>query len=183
MFHITKESSVEIIEKKSKFITRSMIVSTEEQAKLHIEEIRKNEKGATHNCYAYRILQNNTVIERKNDDGEPGGTAGSPMLSVLNGEDVVNVLVVTTRYFGGIKLGSGGLVNIYKKGVVEVLKKSLKKTLEILYNRKINFKISETHKIEYLLKKDNITILEKNFNGENVIYTILCSKDFLDKEY
>ena len=181
MFVIINESEIEIIEKKSKFITRSKIISSEDDVDSFLSLIKKEEKGATHNCYAYRILQNNTVIERKNDDGEPGGTAGSPMLSVLIGENIVNVLVVTTRYFGGIKLGSGGLVNTYKKGVVEVIKKSGKEDLKILKESKINFNISQTHKIEYILRKESIQIKEKEFNGEDVVFTILCEEEKLNK--
>ncbi|HPO48993.1 MAG TPA: YigZ family protein [Spirochaetota bacterium] len=179
MFVIENESEIEIIEKKSKFITRSKIVYSEKEVEEHLAAIKKNEKGATHNCYAYRILQRNTIIERKNDDGEPGGTAGSPMLAVLTGENIVNILAITTRYFGGIKLGSGGLVNNYKKGVVEVIKKSGKKELKIQSNYEIKFKISETHRIEYILKKEDVKIYEKKFNGEEVVFKIICE----DKTY
>lgn len=181
MFTITKESQVEIVEKKSKFITRSKNVFSEEEALSYINQIKKSEKGATHNCYAFRILNDDKIIERKNDDGEPGGTAGSPMLAVLTGEELINVLVITTRFFGGIKLGSGGLVNVYKRGVVEVIRVSGKENYKIFKEHEINFNISQTHRIDYILKKENIKVIDKIFNGENVRYMILVEKDNLQR--
>ncbi len=164
MYEISKEINHEIIEKKSKFITRLKKINDELEAKEIIKEITKLEKGATHNCYAYRILEpNNLVIERKNDDGEPNGTAGLPMLSILSQENIINVMAVTTRYFGGIKLGAKGLVNAYKKGVKESLKKINKIKYEEKKIIKIKIPINEVGHLEYLLNKENIKILKKEF--------------------
>ena len=108
----------EIIEKKSRFIATVRPVEKEEEALSFIEEMRKKYWDATHNCYAYVIGERQEVM-RCSDDGEPGGTAGKPMLDVLLGEELYNTAVVVTRYFGGTLLGTGGLVRAYSKAVQE----------------------------------------------------------------
>jgi len=111
------DTKTEFIEKKSRFITYLAHVTSEEEATEFIESIRKKHSDATHNCIAYRLY--NPRIERFSDDGEPSGTAGMPMLEVLKKEDIYDVCVVVTRYFGGILLGAGGLVRAYAKGAAD----------------------------------------------------------------
>ena len=103
--------SAEIIEKKSRFIANLKPVETEEEAITFIEQLKKKYWDTRHNCYAYVIGENNEL--QRFSDGEPGGTAGKPMLEVLLGEEVHNVVVIVTRYFGGVLLGTGGLVRAY----------------------------------------------------------------------
>ena len=112
----TSEFEVE----KSVFITRAKHVESEEEALAFIEEVRGDHKDATHNCTAY-IINTTPEIKRYNDDGEPHGSAGLPMLSVLEKEEATNVCVVVTRYFGGKLLGKGGLVRAYTKGVADTI--------------------------------------------------------------
>ncbi|WP_311531343.1 YigZ family protein [uncultured Anaerococcus sp.] len=113
-----KTSEFEV--KKSVFITRAKHVESEEEALAFIEEVRGDHKDATHNCTAY-IINTTPEIKRYNDDGEPQGSAGLPMLSVLEKEEATNVCVVVTRYFGGKLLGKGGLVRAYTKGVADTI--------------------------------------------------------------
>ncbi len=113
------DACCEFIEKKSRFITYLAHVTSEQEAIDFIESIRKKHSDATHNCIAYRLY--NPRIERFSDDGEPSGTAGMPMLEVLKKEDIYDVCVVVTRYFGGILLGAGGLVRAYAKGAADGL--------------------------------------------------------------
>ena len=123
----------EIIEKKSRFIGRLWPVETEEAALEKIQEMKKKHYDATHNCWAY-IIKDGAV--RFSDDGEPGGTAGMPMLQVLQREGLYNVVCVVTRYFGGILLGAGGLVRAYTKGAkiaVDAAGKSMKRVWSVLY--------------------------------------------------
>ena len=123
----------EFIEKKSRFIGRLWPVETEEAALEKIQEMKKKHYDATHNCWAY-IIKDGTV--RFSDDGEPGGTAGMPMLQVLQREGLYNVVCVVTRYFGGILLGAGGLVRAYTKGAkiaVDAAGKSMKRVWSVLY--------------------------------------------------
>ncbi|SDZ15670.1 uncharacterized protein, YigZ family [Proteiniborus ethanoligenes] len=107
--------SDEIIINKSKFIGYAKPISNEEEAISFINEIKTKHRDATHNVYAY-VYGDNNNIQRYSDDGEPNGTAGVPVLEVIKKEDLRNVVVVVTRYFGGIKLGAGGLVRAYTKG-------------------------------------------------------------------
>ena len=112
----------EFTEKKSRFISHLKCVHSEDEARKFIKEICAKYPDATHNCVAYRIMQ--PRIERFSDDGEPAGTAGMPMLEVMKKEDVYDVCVVVTRYFGGILLGGGGLIRAYGRGVSDALSKS-----------------------------------------------------------
>ena len=123
----------EFVEKKSRFIGRVWPVETEEEALAWIQAMKKQHYDATHNCWAY-IIKDGAV--RFSDDGEPGGTAGMPMLQVLQREGLYNIVCVVTRYFGGILLGAGGLVRAYTKGAkiaVDAAGKSMKRVWTVLY--------------------------------------------------
>ncbi len=129
----TAFGEAEFIEKKSRFIGRIWPVETEEAALEKIQEMKKKHYDATHNCWAY-IIRDGAV--RFSDDGEPGGTAGMPMLQVLQREGLFNVVCVVTRYFGGILLGAGGLVRAYTRGAkiaVDAAGKSIKRVWTVLY--------------------------------------------------
>ena len=123
----------EFIEKKSRFIGRAWLVETEEEALEKIQAMKKQHYDATHNCWAY-VIKDGAM--RFSDDGEPGGTAGNPMMQVLQRENLYNVCCVVTRYFGGILLGAGGLVRAYTKGAkiaVDAAGKSMKRVWSVLY--------------------------------------------------
>ena len=123
----------EFVEKKSRFIGRVWPVETEEEALEKIQEMKKQHYDATHNCWAY-VIKDGPV--RFSDDGEPGGTAGNPMMQVLQRENLYNVVCVVTRYFGGILLGAGGLVRAYTKGAkvaIDAAGKSMKRVWSVLY--------------------------------------------------
>ena len=123
----------EFIEKKSRFIGRVWPVETEEEAIQKIQEMKRQHYDATHNCWAY-VIRGGAV--RFSDDGEPGGTAGMPMLQVLQREQLNNLVCVVTRYFGGVLLGAGGLVRAYTKGAkiaVDAAGKSIKRVWTVLY--------------------------------------------------
>ena len=123
----------EFIEKKSRFIGRAWPVETEEEALEKIAAMKKPHYDATHNCWAYIIRDGGM---RFSDDGEPGGTAGNPMMQVLQREQIYNVVCVVTRYFGGILLGAGGLVRAYTKGAkiaIDAAGKSMKRVWTGLY--------------------------------------------------
>ncbi len=111
--------TIEIVEKKSKFIGYLFECKNTDDVSQALEELRKEHKKATHICYAYSL--SNPFLEKTVDDGEPGGTAGRPILSVIQKKGVTNACVFVVRYFGGIKLGAGGLVRMYTKTTSEVL--------------------------------------------------------------
>ena len=123
----------EFIEKKSRFIGRVWLVETEAEALDKIQEMKKQHYDATHNCWAY-VIKDGPM--RFSDDGEPGGTAGNPMMQVLQRENLYNVVCVVTRYFGGVLLGAGGLVRAYTKGAkiaIDAAGKSMKRVWTVLY--------------------------------------------------
>ena len=123
LYTIVRDYQHEIIIEKSRFICTLKKVSTEEEAQDFIKETRKKYWDATHNCSAY-IVGENTAAQRSNDDGEPSGTAGLPMLEVLRKNNLHNVAAVVTRYFGGVKLGAGGLIRAYTNSVAEAVEKA-----------------------------------------------------------
>ena len=123
----------DFVEKKSRFIGRVWPVETEEEALARIAEMKKQHYDATHNCWAY-VIRDGAV--RFSDDGEPGGTAGMPMVQVLQKEQLYNIVCVVTRYFGGTLLGAGGLVRAYTKGAkiaVDAAGKSMKRVWSVIY--------------------------------------------------
>lgn len=123
-YTISNNSEAEIIEKKSKFIAHVFYVESIEEAEKYLKATRKKYHDARHNCFAYAIETiDGGIAVKYNDDGEPAGTAGSPILKILLEKGITNVLVVVTRYFGGILLGTGGLVRAYTKATLEALNK------------------------------------------------------------
>ncbi len=159
---------------KSIFITTAKHVESEEEAIEFIEEIREKYKDATHNCTAY-IINETPVIKRYNDDGEPQGSAGLPMLSVLEKEEVTNVAVVVTRYFGGKLLGKGGLVRAYTKGVADTVGPNA------LYKRdyfRVELILSYTilGQIENYLNEEKYKVIDKTYTDE-VRFEIYVRKD------
>lgn len=165
-------SEGEIIEKKSRFIATVRLVESEEEALAFIEEMRKKYWNATHNCYAYVIGERRDLV-RCSDDGEPGGTAGRPMLDVLLGENLYNTAVVVTRYFGGTLLGTGGLVRAYSRAVQEGLAQS--DIIEKIYGAilQIETDYNGLGKIQYLIGEKKIPVLESEYTDKVVLRIIL----------
>ena len=162
---VLEESQTLLIEKKSKFISHVKPVDNEEDALKYLAEMRSKYSDAKHNVYAYVIDENN--IFRYSDDGEPSGTAGMPVLDTIRKEGLVDVIVVVTRYFGGVLLGTGGLVRAYTEAAKQGLKAAeimeLKKTKKIVFE----FSYELKDKILFYLKKEEYEDKEI-FYGENV---------------
>jgi len=172
MFKTIKEnSSAEVVEKKSKFIANIFYVESREEAENTIKEANKKYHDARHNCYAYRIVTEQGIIEKSSDDGEPSGTAGGPMLNILSKNNLGNVLVIITRYFGGILLGTGGLVKAYSSACILGLENAgiIEKNIADLYKIEINY--TDVDKFKYFAKNNNIIILKEEYL-ENVIFEI-----------
>ena len=152
----------ELIEKKSRFIATVKPVDSEEEALEFIAAIKKKYWNARHNCFAF-VIGERQEIQRCSDDGEPQGTAGRPMLDVLLGEDVHNVAVVVTRYFGGILLGTGGLVRAYSRSVQLGLEAStiIEKTKGSRITIQTDY--NEVGKLQYLLGQRGIPIVDSQY--------------------
>lgn len=164
----------EIVIKNSRFITKLIKLSNPSDINKYIEETKKEYPKATHYCYAYRSAN----YQKSSDDGEPGGTAGMPMLNILEKEDIINVLAITIRYFGGIKLGAGGLVRTYAKSVREAIKEDNLQELVEGYIIEINTTYENQKDLEYLLK--NNKIISKDYSTL-VKYTIEIEKETLEQ--
>lgn len=173
-----EEASAEIIEKKSRFIAYLKPVNTEEEATAFIDSIKKMNWDARHNCSAVVIGKNNE-FSRCSDDGEPSGTAGKPMLEVLMKEGVHNMAAVVTRYFGGVLLGTGGLVRAYQKSVKEALAQA--KIMEKYegYMLIIRTDYNGLGKIQYLAAQQGIFSLETRY-GEQVILKMMAKSEDTD---
>ncbi len=152
----------EMIINKSRFIGYSKPIESEEEAIEFIEEIKTKHKDATHNVFAY-VVGEDSIIQRYSDDGEPNGTAGIPIIEILKKEELRNTVVVVTRYFGGIKLGVGGLVRAYIKGAKLGLDES--QIVEKILHNKLKFKIDYT-----LYGKVENELMAKNYTVDSVEY-------------
>lgn len=162
---IKDNAEAEIVEKKSRFIAHISYVENEDEALEFVEKIKKQYWDARHNCFAYRIWRDkNPVSERCSDDGEPSMTAGMPMLEVLKGAQVLNVVAVVTRYFGGTLLGTGGLVRAYSKAVKEGLENAGTATKKLLTEIAVETDYVYSPKIQY-------EINSKGYQISNSIYT------------
>ena len=169
----------EIIEKKSRFIATVRLVETEEEALAFIEEMKKKYWNATHNCFAYVIGERRECV-RCSDDGEPSGTAGAPMLNILQKNGYVNVLIVVTRYFGGILLGTGGLVRAYSDSLTLAIEKSIKIEKRLGSQLEVIVDYSELDNFKYYCRNNKINIIESTFE-EKIICKIEMENDKKEK--
>lgn len=171
---IKNNKETELIIKNSKFITNIFKLNEEKDIEKNLNIIKNKYNDANHNCYAY-IYEN---IKKCSDDGEPSGTAGIPMLQVLEKKDLSNLLVIVTRYFGGIKLGAPGLVRAYTNSVTNAINNN--ELIELIKGKNIDiiFSYDNIKKIDYLLKDK--TILNKEFK-DYIKYNLNIDNDLLTK--
>ena len=179
---IEKENSAEIVEKKSRFIANIYNVESKEEAEEKIKQIKKKYYDAKHHCFAFSIIEENGITQKSSDDGEPSGTAGAPILNIIKSNNLQNVVIIVTRYFGGILLGTGGLTRAYSEAAGKVVEQSeliqkepgMEVELEIAYN--------DNEKFKYYCQKNNINIIKIEYT-ENILYKIeLNEKVLLKKE-
>ena len=168
---VYRGGSGEIIEKKSRFIANVKSVETVEEAQAYIEEMRKKYWDARHNCSAFSV-GTERVITRCSDDGEPGGTAGKPILEVISGSGIHNIVVVVTRYFGGTLLGTGGLVRAYSSSAQAGIRASV--IITRIRGLKLNIKTDYNGlgKVQYILGQRGIKLVDRIYT-ENVELSVL----------
>ena len=174
-FSIKRDFENEIIIEKSRFIATAKRVFNEDEAKNFVLSVKSKYSDATHNCYAY-VADENGFYVKFSDDGEPQGTAGLPMLEAIKGRNLFNTAVVVTRYFGGIKLGTGGLARAYGDSVLEVINKA--GTVENVYSAivKANVNFSLYPIVLKYLKGQKSNILNTDFDGDGAILTFAIPK-------
>lgn len=175
MISVKEYTTHTIMIKKSEFVCHLIPCSDIDKAKDFIEQY--SDPTATHNCVAYII----GAHERANDDGEPSQTAGMPMLNVLKMQNLTNIIAIVTRYFGGIKLGAGGLTRAYTQSVAETLKVAeiVEKELVDLYQISVDY--TYTRKIEHLIKQQNIKCISIDYNEKVDYCCYLRNKNFLNQ--
>lgn len=173
-----KNTSSEITINKSNFIGHIARTESEDEAKAFVATIKEKYKDATHNCSAY-IIGESALIQRADDDGEPSGTAGVPMLEVLKREDLYNTTVVVTRYFGGVKLGAGGLIRAYAKSTSEVVKAAGKVYLVMMNPVTLVVDYTFTNSIEHYFENNDIQIKDTEYT-DKVTYHFYVETDKKD---
>ena len=174
---LEKNTTAEIIEKKSRFIANLFYVETPQEAEDKIKQVKKKYYDAKHNCFAYITLKGNEIQKKCSDDGEPSGTAGAPMLEILEKQSIYNVVVIVTRYFGGILLGTGGLVRSYSDSLKEAIKKSTLVEQEPGYEAEIKLPYADFEKFKYYCNKNNINIINSEYSD-----FIICKIEVNDAE-
>ena len=157
---ITQNTTYELTEKKSKFISNLIYIQNKEEAENKIKEYKKKYFDARHNCIAYRVIEKERLIERSSDDGEPSGTAGAPMLNILQKNNLVNVLIIVTRYFGGILLGTGGLVRSYSSSLQKAIEESAKEKKCLGVEMQVEVEYQNFESFKYYCKINNIEVVE-----------------------
>jgi len=181
---IKREVISEIVVRKSRFIAYIHPVITKESAEKYLVKIREEYKDATHHCYAYVIFGDVGEISRSNDDGEPSGTAGKPILNVLKGNDLSNAICVVVRYFGGTKLGVGGLTHAYADAAKLAMEKADIVTCFLTGTVKLVFSYETTGAVERLFSSFDVTVNERQFGEKNeAVCSIRLSRldEFLDQ--
>lgn len=179
---IKDKNIAEIVEKKSKFIAQVFYIESKEEAEDIIFEMKKEYYDARHNCYAYSVFntEKNEVYTKYSDDGEPSGTAGVPILSVINGNNLVNVLIIVTRYFGGILLGTGGLVRAYKEAAEKVIDVSKLYRFIKGYEIKILLDYNKWDNFTYYCKINGINIISAEYFEKIECIFEISNENFVD---
>lgn len=177
---IKENVSSEYVEKKSKFIANLFYVESIKEAEQIIKETNKKYFDARHNCVAYRIVENGQIVEKASDNGEPSGTAGAPMLNILQKNNLANVLIIVTRYFGGILLGTGGLVRAYSTSLVQAIDKSTQIEKCLGQELKVTLDYNEFEIFKYYCKNNKINIAQLEY-GEKIICKIEAREETKQK--
>ena len=180
---IEKNVTAEVVDKKSKFIANFIYVDDVIKAEQLIKETRKKYFDARHNCIAYRIIENDQIIEKSSDDGEPSGTAGAPMLNILQKNNLCNILVVVTRYFGGVLLGTGGLIRAYTNAAKDALSACRIGELTEGVHAFLDVDYNYVGKVQYICAQNDITIVNTEY-ADGVTFELMmenAARNVLEK--
>lgn len=177
---IENEVTNTLVIEKSKFIGYLMPCNNRKEAEEKLNELRNKHQDATHVCYAYIIIDENVNLYKSSDDGEPSQTAGAPILNVLKKNGLTNVLCAVIRYFGGIKLGAGGLTRAYTNSASNVLSEANIVTLVDAYTYKMVFAYNLIKDIEKILESNNLKIVGKDFAMEVCYKIVVFDKQIIE---
>ena len=161
---IVQDSKTEIKIKDSRFIGESFYADNSKQSLSSLQLVKRREHAASHNCYAYRVGMPENIEFKYSDDGEPGGSAGRPIYDVITGNNLSNVLVVVTRYFGGTKLGTGGLARAYSEAARNVLEESGSREVFLTRRMSLTLDFPLYDSLLVILRKHNVNTIESDFS-------------------
>ena len=179
---IKEDIYAELVEKKSKFIANIFYVETESEVEEKIKQIRKKYYDAKHICFGFSINENGQLKTKASDDGEPSGTAGKPLLGIIEKNNLQNILIVVTRYFGGILLGTGGLVKAYSGVALQALQKAKIVELEEGAMVQVETKYEDSENLKYYFNKNNVKIINMQYL-QNVVYIVEINDAKLEELY
>ncbi len=180
-FKTIKENCfAQIVEKKSKFIANAFYIESKDEAEDIINSINKKYFDARHNCYAYIVNDNQNIIQKCSDDGEPAKTAGTPILNIIKTKGLCNVLIIVTRYFGGVLLGTGGLIRAYSEASVQALNKTSFIIKQLGQKMKLKVEYSNVEQVKYYCRKKGIMIVEEEYSNDVNIFIEISNKMMLE---
>jgi uncharacterized YigZ family protein len=176
-FTIKEASQGVFKDRGSKFLAYAFTVIAENEIKEHLSALRKEHPSARHHCYAWRLGAGKEAW-RANDDGEPSGTAGKPILGQIQSHDLTNVLIVVVRYFGGTLLGASGLINAYKSAAADAIKNAVIEEKFIMFEYETEFSFNDMNEIMRILKENECKIVSQNYNETNKIIFRVKKRDY-----
>ena len=168
---VAENTEFTLTEKKSKFIANLIYVESQAEAEELIKQFKKKYHDARHNCTAFRVFENEQIIEKSSDDGEPSGTAGAPMLNILQKNNLCNVLIIVTRYFGGILLGTGGLVRAYSDSLSGAIESAEILDIALGLEAEVIVDYNNFEKFQYYCRTNEISIINTQYL-ENIVCKI-----------
>lgn len=173
---IKENTQYVLTEKKSKFIANLIEIQSQDEAEELVKKYKKQYHDARHNCVAYRVLEDGQLIEKSSDDGEPSGTAGAPMLNILKKNNLCNVLIIVTRYFGGILLGTGGLVRAYSDALTGAINEATKVIQILGMEVEVTLEYNQFEKFQYYCRTNGIEIINTDY-----LDNIVCKLEFEER--
>lgn len=179
-YTIRQNAMIELVEKKSRFIANIFYVENKDECEEIIKQMKKRYYDAKHNCFAFSIFDGKNVLQKCSDDGEPSGTAGEPILNAIQKNNLNNVLIIVTRYFGGILLGAGGLIRAYSNSAIDAINSAGKIIKQPGMEVQVNINYQDNEMFKYYCEKNNIKIINADYT-EKILYKVeLSQKQYED---
>ena len=174
-YTIRQNAMIELVEKKSRFIANIFYVENKEECEEIIKQMKKRYYDAKHNCFAFSIFDGKNIVQKCSDDGEPSGTAGEPILNAIQKNNLNNVLIIVTRYFGGILLGAGGLIRAYSNSAINAINSAGKIVKQPGMEVQVNINYQDNEMFKYYCEKNGIRIINVDY-AEKILYKVELSQ-------
>lgn len=174
-YTIKQNAMIELVEKKSRFIANIFYVENKEECEEIIKQMKKRYYDAKHNCFAFSIFDGKNIVQKCSDDGEPSGTAGEPILNAIQKNNLNNVLIIVTRYFGGILLGAGGLIRAYSNSAINAINSAGKIVKQPGMEVQVNINYQDNEMFKYYCEKNGIRIINVDY-AEKILYKVELSQ-------